>query len=149
MALKFFNVLKANAEISRLQTELDAANARITELAANEPEALKALQASLDEANTKLAESEKLAEQLKSVTAERDALKASADALKQSVDAEAASKAAAIIASQGAKAPLKAENNESTATAEELHAQMAAIKDPIARNLFYKANKEKIFALRK
>ena len=143
MALKFFNVLKANAEISRLQTELDAANARITELAANEPEALKALQASMDEANTKLAESEKLAEQLKSATAERDSLKASADALKQSVDAEAAAKAAAIVASQGAKAA-PAENAK--ADSSDLVAHLATITDPNKRAEFIRANRSALFA---
>jgi predicted transcriptional regulator len=139
--MKFFNVLKANARISELEAELAAAKIQVSELAANEPESLKALQASLEEVTAKLAATEKLSENLSAVTKERDELKSAAEALKASVDAEAARKAAEIVASQGA-VPVK---TEGTKQPSELTEQLNAITDPAKRAAFIKANYSALF----
>lgn len=139
--MKFFNVLKANARIAELEAELATAKTQVSELAANEPEALKALQSSLEEANAKLEATEKLTESLAAVTKERDELKSAADSLKASVDAESARKAAEIVASQGAPPA----NTEVTKQPSDVAEQLAVITDPAKRAAFIKANYSALF----
>ena len=144
--MAYFNIVKANARITELETANAALASQVAELSANEPEALKVLQAELDGANAKLSKLTETEAALLAVTAERDQLKAGADSLKKSVDAEAAAKAASIVASQGAKTPVAAEkSNGPAANREELTAQLAAITDPSKRCAFIKANSSALF----
>lgn len=146
MALKFFNVLKANAEIARLESELTAAQAKLSELAASEPEALKALQAELTESASKLTASEAelstVKASLASIQAERDELKSKQATVDEQVEKQASAKAAEITASQGVPpVPSKPE-----ASAGDLAAQLALISDPVKRADFIRKNRSALFA---
>lgn len=108
MAFKFISILKANAEITRLETELDAANTRLTEMADNEPEALAAVQAELKNANDKLAQTgsdlttaKTSFESLAKTNAELTAKVAELEAKAVEVDKAASAKALEIAAAQG------------------------------------------------
>jgi len=146
MALKFFNVLKANAEIARLESELTSAQAKLTELAASEPEALKALQAELGESTGKLtaAEAELASVKASLATAEkeRDEFKAKQATVDVEVEKQASAKAAEITASQGVP-PIPAKPEASSA---DLAAQLALISDPVKRADFIRKNRSALFS---
>jgi|APGre2960657404_1045060.scaffolds.fasta_scaffold03325_7 septal ring factor EnvC (AmiA/AmiB activator) len=116
MAFKFFSIVKANAEVSRLETELVAAQEKLKAFETAEPENLAALQAELESVKGTLSktESDLLAakEAIKTIEA-KDAeiatLKAASVELEKSVEARASEKALAITQAQGQVKPLKAE----------------------------------------
>lgn len=121
MALKFFNILKANAEIERLTTELAAKESKLAELAQAEPENLKALQdeltaksTALEKATADLAANAESLKALAAKDAEIAALKEAAVKLEASVEARASEKALAITQQQGQTKPVPAAKDERT-----------------------------------
>lgn len=121
MALKFFSIIKANAEVSRLETELAAAKERIAALEQAEPENLAALQGelastklNLDKAQTDLNAANESLKALAAKDSEIAALKEAALALEASVEARASEKALAIAQSQGQTKPVPAVADERT-----------------------------------
>lgn len=101
MAFKFFNIGKANAEIDRLTALLVASDVRIAELAANEPEALTALNGELTETKNKL---ETSVSALSAATSELEKVKAelvTAKAAAANVEKLTSEKALAITQAQG------------------------------------------------
>ena len=146
MALKFFNVLKANAEIARLESELTSAQSKLTELVASEPEALKALQAELGDATGKLSAAETELASVKASLAtaekERDEFKAKQATVDVEVEKQASAKAAEITASQGVP-PIPAKPEASSA---DLAAQLALISDPVKRADFIRKNRSALFS---
>ena len=121
MALKFFSIIKANAEISRLETDLAAANERISALEKAEPENLAALQGelastklNLDKANADLNAANESLKALAEKDAEIAALKDAAAKLESSVEERASAKALAITQQQGQTKPIPVVKDERT-----------------------------------
>jgi chromosome segregation ATPase len=114
MALPFFRIKEANAEITRLKTENETLAAQVASFAGVESENLAAVQAELADTKTKLDKADvdlaaanaslaKMAEK----DAEIVALKEAATKLEASVEARASAKALAITQAQGQPAPVK------------------------------------------
>ncbi len=139
---KFFNIGKANEEITRLETELATAQAALATSTENasaveaNAETLKAKVAELETASTSVAaltsENQKLSTDLAAANAklanpgEQITIKASQEALK-------------ITQAQG-QPPIAATASASGAGGDIL-AQHAAIKDPAQKMAFYRKNK--------
>lgn len=149
MALKFFSILKANAEIARLETELATASQRVTALEQAEPENLAALQGELASTKTSLEKAQTdlnaANESLKAVAA-KDAeiakLKAAAVELENSVEARASEKALAITQSQGQTKPVPAPKDERTT--EQLYADFKAMPEGAAKAEFQRKHASKL-----
>jgi hypothetical protein len=112
MAFKFFSIVKANAEVSRLETELATAQERIKAFEVAEPENLSALQAELSASKAELEKASEAVKSLAAKDAEIAALKDAATKLEASVEERASAKALAITQSQGRAKPVAAEKPE-------------------------------------
>jgi septal ring factor EnvC (AmiA/AmiB activator) len=119
MALKFFSILKANAEVSRLETELASAQQKISAFETAAPENLAALQdelastkSSFDKAQTELLAANESLKSLAAKDSEIAALKEASVKLEASVEARASEKALSITQSQGQTKPVAADKKE-------------------------------------
>lgn len=146
-AFKFFNIGKANEEISRLETALaalqaerDAAQGNLTQLeqqAQADRTALASAQTSLSSA---LASVETLNTHLTAKNAELSSAtekhKTDLAALEASVETRASAKAATIVEGLGLKVPItlpKPGSPGASGSLDEVRAEMAAEKDPFKR----------------
>ncbi len=147
--MAFFNIVKANAEITRLTSALADAEAKNKELLESQPEALKLAEASLAESETALTASAaaltKAQTDLATAISERDAAKAKAAGVDDEVKTKAAQAAAAIVAAQGAKA-IEASADASKG---DIVAELNAITDPAQRTAFVQKNRAALFAANK
>ena len=143
---KFFNIGKANEEITRLEAEnaqckadLKTANdnsEQIATAAQSNAELLAKCQTDLAAATTSIATITARAEKAESdLKVANEKLANPSEQIKQA----AARKAQEITASQG-QPPVKAETGAGPA-AGDIVAQHAAIKDPVAKLQFYRKNK--------
>lgn len=121
MAFKIFSIAKANAEVTRLETELAAAQERIKTLETAEPENFAALQgeladtkSQLEKAQTDLNAANESLKQIETLKQEIAGLKDAATALEASVEARASEKALAITQAQGQTKPIPAAKDERT-----------------------------------
>jgi hypothetical protein len=149
MAFKFFSIVKANAEVARLETEVAQRDERLKAFELAEPENLKALQAELATSNAALekatADLAAANESLKAVAdkdAEIAALKAAAVELEKSVEARASEKALAITQAQGQTKPIPAAKDERTA--EQLLADFRAMPDGKEKTEFQRKHAAKL-----
>ena len=139
---KFFNIVKANAEIDRLSAELSSAQEKISSLAANEPELLAALQGEitkLKDENSTLSSRLSAAESLASQVAQLQKLVEDTEA---SVEQRAAEKALAITQAQGQPSPVAVQGG---VPFDAVAAYMAE-QDPTQRAKLYRQHKDKIIA---
>jgi len=149
MAFKFFSIVKANAEVSRLETELGAAQERLKAFELAEPENLSVLTTELTEAKTKLAQTEAdllaAKESIKTIEAkdaEIAALKEAAIKLEASVEARASEKALSITQAQGQTKPVPLAKDERTN--EQIYADFKAMPEGAAKTEFQRKNAAKL-----
>jgi chromosome segregation ATPase len=159
MAWKFLNIGKANAEIERLEKEVEtakaeAANAK-TALETNNSEIaaqLEKVQGELTAANTSLAarttELSSAKASLLAAQAEVTTLKATIADPKGEIEKRASAKALEITAGQG-QPPVGVTSTSSpgaTSSGDALLAQLQGITNPVERVEFYRKNKAAIDA---
>jgi septal ring factor EnvC (AmiA/AmiB activator) len=129
------NIIKANAEIEKLQGEL----AKLREEQALTDKSFTDLEAVMAEAKK---ETESVIASNKELQAENDKLKAEALEIEARVTKQASAKALEIVASQGA---LPVTNTGSSQASSDIFSQYASIQDPAKRHEFWKANKKALF----
>lgn len=145
MAWKFFNIGKANEEITRLENEvakrdetIKSLEAEKKSLAENDNDVAKAaadIQGQLDQANTNI----------KALEKERDQLKVDLDKANASTDGKAAKKALEITGAQG-QPPISTGAPGTPGGSDAIEKQLDAITDPTERTIFYRKHKAEIRA---
>lgn len=144
MAWKIFNVGKANEEITRLETELCAAESELAKLREAGPENLKALTAELESVTAQLTEknatNQTLANEIAGLNEKVAKLEAASAGIEAEVEARASAKALAITQAQG-QPPVAATTAATSKTRDELWAQYAALESQADKSAFYEKHR--------